>query len=89
MTEELPLYDRVGFNYAQALRDLLKKLTYADIAQRVGYNSTGSLTEILGRGRSPSHRHGEAIWALYLEVFGKKPPLTIQENARQDSAAAV
>jgi len=74
------LYDLVGFDYVRAVSDLLLKFTYADIASRVGYRSTGSITSILD-GQVPSHMHGEAIWALYIETFKRKPPLIAQKNA--------
>ena len=32
-------------------------------------------------GATPSHRHGEAIWALYVDTFGRKPPLRVSSGA--------
>lgn len=85
---EIPLYEQVGYDYKQAIRDLLKKLTYEELALRIGYSSTGSVTAVL-KGRTPSHTHGEALWALYLEVYGKKPPLNVRINARPEGVAPV
>lgn len=74
------LYEKVGFDYAKALRELLERLTYEEVARSVGYRSTGSVTAICYAGRIPSHRHGEAIWALYCDTFKRKPPLILQEK---------
>jgi len=70
-----PLYKQVGFDYVTALSELLQRFTYQEIAERVGYKSVGSVTSVLS-GRTPSHIHGEAIWALYIAAFGKKPPFS-------------
>ena len=75
----IPLHDLVGFNYALALREILNVLTYEELAYRIGYSSTGGITAVL-KGRVPSHKHGEAIWALYLELFHRKPPLVLVEQ---------
>jgi len=80
MDNLLPLYERVGFNYVSALKELLKIYTYKELADRIGYRSTGSITAVLS-GRTPSHIHGETIWALYIDTFGRKPPLDVQKNA--------
>jgi len=69
------LYDLVGFDYAAALRAILQSMTYDEVAQRIGYKSTGGVSEIL-KGRIPSHRHGEAIYALYRELFKVNPPMS-------------
>lgn len=71
----LPLLEKVGFDYAAALREMLQRLTYEELAFKIGYGSAGSLGGVL-KGMTPSHRHGEAIWALYVEMFGRKPPMT-------------
>lgn len=70
----LPLYEQVGFDYVTATVELLKKMSRMEMSERVGYASAGSIHSLL-KGRTPSHIHGEAIWALYIEVFGCKPPL--------------
>lgn len=80
--DDTSLHARVGFDYAQAMKDLLKRLTHMEIAYRIGYQSTGSVTAVV-KGVIPSHKHGEALWALYLDVYGKKPPMSeIQSNAQ-------
>lgn len=81
---EVPLHERVGFDYASAVRNLLKKLTYAELYGRLGYNSTGSITALL-KGHTPSHKHGEAIWALHLELFGEKPPMSDSQRNAQNT----
>lgn len=86
----IPLNDLVGFDYISALREILKRLTYEEAAYRLGYSSTGGVTAVL-KGRVPSHKHGEAIWALYLELFNRKPPLVpvvpAPEQAMRKSAS--
>lgn len=82
--DETSLHARVGFDYAQAMKDLLKRLTHMEIAFRIGYQSTGSVTAVV-KGVIPSHKHGEALWALYMEVFGTKPPMSeIQSNDQRN-----
>ncbi len=71
---EMPLYERVGFDYVATVRALLQKLTYMELAGRIGYESVGSVGAVL-KGHTPSHRHGEALWALHIEMYGCKPPL--------------
>lgn len=89
MTTDLPLAERVGFDYAAAVRNILKKLTYVELAGRVGYNSTGSVTAVLKGKIKPSHPHGEAIWALHLELYGEKPPMSdSQKNAQKTQLIA-
>lgn len=82
-----PIHEQVGFDYIAALRDLLTILTFKEIAGHVGYRSVGSVTAVL-EGKIPSHIHGEAIWALYMEKFKRKPPLFngAHTNAFQNSA---
>jgi len=68
-------HEKVGFDYAQAMVELLKRFTYREIADHLGYNSVGSITAVLG-GKIPSHLHGEALWLLYRDTFGRRPPLS-------------
>ncbi len=77
MIDDTPLYEQVGFDYVATLRELLTRMTFEEVAFNLGYRSNGSVTELL-KGRIPSHKHGEAMWALYLNTFGKKPPLNGQ-----------
>ena len=76
---ELPLHEQVGFDYAKALLDIRNQLTYRQIAEALGYHSTAAIQKILD-GSTPSHIQGEAIWALYMQMFGKKPPLNIRHS---------
>lgn len=72
---DLPLHKQVGFDYPAAVRELLEKMTYMELADRIGYEGVGSIGAIL-HGAVPSHVRGEALWALYCDTFGRKPPLT-------------
>ena len=76
---DLPLYEQVGFDYVKAILDLRSQLTYGQIAEAVGYFDGSSISRLL-EGSVPSHRHGEAIWALYVQMFGRKPPLVIERS---------
>lgn len=71
---DLPLHEQVGFDYVAAVRELLERVTYQELAFSIGYESVGSISGLL-KGRKPSHIQGEALWAFYLATFGRKPPL--------------
>lgn len=73
---DLPLHEQVGFDYIATVRALLEKMTYMDLAFAIGYESVGSISGLL-KGRRPAHPQGEALWALYIETFGRKPPLRL------------
>lgn len=77
--EKKEIHKGLGFDYAQAINDLLKKFTYQEIADRLGYRSVGSITAVI-EGKIPSHMHGEALWVLYIATYGRKPPLTSVQN---------
>ena len=62
-----------GFDYVKALLELRTQFTYEYIAERCGYESKGSITKTLA-GAIPPHPQGEAIYILYVETFGRKPP---------------
>lgn len=70
----------VGFNYAKALLAIRKEMTYVQIAEFCGYESKQAVGKII-RGAIPSHVHGEAIYVLHCELFGKKPPMTKEQAA--------
>jgi hypothetical protein len=74
-------YADIGYDYVAAITELLKIYTYSEIAERVGYKSVGAVSAIKN-GNVPSHVHGEAIFALYLEAFHQKPawPYTKKSN---------
>lgn len=69
-----PLINLVGFDYAQAIRELNQAFTYSQLAKELGYDNKASITAIRN-GSMPSHIHGEALWALYCDTFGHKPKL--------------
>lgn len=86
MTEGLPIHVQVGFDYVKAMVELLERFTYREIAERLGYNSVGSITAVLD-GKVPSHLHGEALWVLYRDTFGRRPPLSsVQQIANSLTA---
>ncbi len=63
----------VGFDYALAMRKLNQRYTYLELADLLGYASSGSIHKLIN-GALPNHPVGEAIWVLYRETFGEKPP---------------
>lgn len=73
----------VGFNYSLAILQILKVRTYEDVAQYLGYESVGSISGLID-GSMPSHPVGEAIFVLYREIFGKKPPMSGTQAAGVD-----
>ncbi len=77
MSETLP--EHVGYNYVAALLALLKRMTYRQVCDALGYRSKGALSKILD-GAVPKHIHGEALWALYVETFKEKPPMSVRQG---------
>jgi hypothetical protein len=73
----LPLYAQTGFDYIAAIRELNQLFSYDQIAERIGYASKGSITKVMA-GAMPGHVQGESLWALYVDTFGRKPPLVRQ-----------
>lgn len=75
-----PIHEEVGFDYAQTVRELNRLFTYEQIAECCGYDSPRSVRNLLepnlaGESVVPSHRAGEALWAMYVETFGRRPPM--------------
>lgn len=73
--------ETAGFDHVQALREILQYMTYEQVAQACGYDSKRSLRYVLD-GSVPSHPHGEMIYQVYVELFGVKPPLKVQQTAQ-------
>lgn len=67
----------VGFDYAQALIDIRGHMTYDQIADVCGFVDKAAVARVVN-GKIPRHPQGEAIWAVYLEIFGRKPPMPEQ-----------
>lgn len=65
----------VGFDYARAMLEIRKLMTYEEIAACLGYENAQSVGNIIN-GRIPNHPQGEALFVLYRELFGCKPPMT-------------
>ena len=78
-TGDTPIHEQGGFDYTQAMRDLLERFTYSEVAVKLGYRSVGSVTSIL-KGMAPSHLHGQALWMLYRSTFNRRPPLTTAQK---------
>lgn len=88
----------VGFDYAKACLAIRKERTYAQMAEFCGYDSPNAIGRVIA-GVIPSHPHGEAIYVLYRELFGAKPPMTgeqvtgvaesIHHSGRQITASTV
>lgn len=77
------LAERPGFDYAAAVRELHRYLTYDQIAEYCGYESKRSILNVL-TGAIPDHPKGEAIYILFVEMFRMKPP---QRRVNVQSAA--
>lgn len=84
----LPLPERVGFNYVAAALELLRVMTYEELAEGLGYKSKGGVSALLD-GAIPSHVQGEALWALYLATFNRKPPMDVRQSGQQASTSPV
>ncbi len=70
----------VGFDYARAVLEIRKRMTYEEIAACLGYEYASSVGNIVN-GRIPNHPQGEALFVLYRELFGCKPPMTEAQAA--------
>ena len=68
----MTLINLVGYDYPQAIRKLNQRMTYEQIARAIGYDNRSSIAQMMN-GAIPSHKHGEALWALYRNTFGEKP----------------
>lgn len=79
---ETKLNEQVGFNYVATVLELLRLMTYEELAGYLGYRSKGAISKILD-GAIPSHVQGEALWALYHDTFGKKPPMDVRQSGQQ------
>ena len=80
----------VGFDYRQAVLELRRIMSVAQIAEYLGYASWSSIVQITN-GAVPAHPQGEALWVLYVREFSRKPPLTADQaagvfNSRQITA---
>lgn len=69
-----PPFVPVGFDYAQTILELRSRISYERIAEYCGYENKGSIAAVV-EGAIPLHPAGEALYALYLEIFGRKPPM--------------
>ncbi len=70
----------VGFDYAKALKEICPFMSYQAIADYIGYASNSSIERVIN-GATPPHPQGEAIWALYREMFEGKPPVSEHQAA--------
>lgn len=75
------LHEVVGFDYAQAALELTHQMSYDKLIEALGYESKSSIYH-LTRGGVPDHVHGEALWALYVSTFGRKPPLKVHQKVQ-------
>lgn len=76
MTIPVPLEPhQVGFDYAKAVLEINHHgWSYERIAEYCGYEDKSGISRVASGARIPSHPVGEAIYILYVEVFGRKPP---------------
>lgn len=77
----------VGFDYARAILDIRREMTYEQIAEVIGLPDKQSVSRIVA-GTIPHHPQGEAIWALYRELFNTNPPMP-EANAKGVSEVAL
>lgn len=65
-----------GFDYQHAVRRLVDPFhySYEQLADFLRYKSKSSVARILDGVVEPSHSRGEALYILYVETFGEKPP---------------
>lgn len=65
----------VGFDYALALLRIREHMTYEQIAEVCGFSDKQSIGRVVNEGLIPNHPQGEAIFAVYVELFQQKPPM--------------
>lgn len=65
----------VGFDYAKALLEIRRHMTYEQIAAFCGYEGASGVAWVINGG-IPSHPQGEAIWSLHCNLLGRKPPVS-------------
>jgi len=63
---------KAGFDYKMALLRIRGEMTYQEIAEYCGYESSNAIYKIIA-GSIPSHPAGEAIYILHVELFREKP----------------
>ena len=76
-----PLCEIVGFNYSAATLELLRVMTYDDLKDKLGYQSKGSISQLID-GVIPAHDKGEALWAVYVDTFRRKPPISVRQSGQ-------
>lgn len=81
MKDFTPYSELVGFNYSATTLELLKRFTYDELKDLLGYQSKGSISQLI-ECVIPAHDKGEALWALYMDTFGRKPPLNVRHSGQ-------
>lgn len=71
-----------GFDYDNATREIYGRVrSFQRIADLLGFSSANAVINIMRNGAIPSHPEGERIWIMYVDLFGKKPPMTRGQGA--------
>jgi len=65
----------VGFDYARAILEIRQFHTYDQIAEFCGFTDKAIVSRIASGKEIPRHPQGEALWVLYVNEFGQKPPM--------------
>lgn len=77
----------VGYDYRQAVLEINHGgWSYEQIAFFCGYEDRSSIARVAAGQRIPNHRAGEALYILYVELFGEKPPLNVADSQQLSTA---
>lgn len=82
-TKAINSLTHAGFDYAKTILMLRKYMSYEKIAYYMGYGGTkvGSVQNIVRKNSVPEHDKGEMLYALYVRIFDKKPPMSDNQKA--------
>lgn len=81
------LQNEVGYDYSRAVLEINHAggWSYEDIAEFCGYEGRSAIARVASKAITPSHPRGEALYILYVELFGKKPPLNVADRQQPPS----
>jgi ribosome-binding protein aMBF1 (putative translation factor) len=76
------LHNEVGYDYSRTVLEINHRAgwSYERIADFCGYENRSAIARVATREMVPSHPRGEALYILYVELFGRKPPLNVADT---------
>jgi hypothetical protein len=75
------LSNEIGYDYSRTVLEINHHgWSYEKIAEFCGYENKSAIARVASRETIPSHPRGEALYILYVELFGRKPPLNVADT---------